>query len=229
MGRPRQPPPLVPRQPTTGLALEMQKARLVHGWSVRQTAREFEVSASHISRVEHGYVKPTRALVQFYDDNFEMDGLLLSLFEVVTHSDEQRRQRSGGHRSRQPKAVPGDATAFVDQSIAHGQLFAPGEVFEARWKIKNVGTVPWIERRLERQGPRTGPGLITSQRYYPIPDTQPGETAEISAVLKAPSYDATSVAYFKMVDADGFLSFPDEHQMGLDVLVRVQRNVAGTQ
>ena len=36
-------------------------------------------------------------------------------------------------------------------------------------------------------------------------------------------------AYFKMVDRDGFLCFPDEHQLGLDVLVRVARNTAGSQ
>lgn len=72
-------------------------------------------------------------------------------------------------------------------------------------------------------------GLITSIHYFPIPDTEPGEVAEIQAVLKAPSYDCTSIAYFKMGDAQGFLCFPDEHQLGLDVLVRVERNIGGTQ
>jgi hypothetical protein len=32
-----------------------------------------------------------------------------------------------------------------------------------------------------------------------------------------------------MVDDEGFLCFPDEHQLGLDVLVRVRRNTAGFQ
>lgn len=59
--------------------------------------------------------------------------------------------------------------------------------------------------------------------------TDPGEIAEITAPLKAPGYDCSSIAYFKMVDADGFLSFPDDHQLGLDVLVRVERNTAGSQ
>jgi hypothetical protein len=63
----------------------------------------------------------------------------------------------------------------------------------------------------------------------PIPDTEPGEIAEIDAVLKAPGYDCSSIAYFKMVNEDGFLCFPDEHQLGLDVLVRVERNIAGSQ
>jgi hypothetical protein len=39
--------------------------------------------------------------------------------------------------------------------------------------------------------------------------------------LKAPGYDCTSIAYFKMVDADGLLCFPDDYALGLDALVRV--------
>jgi len=98
----------------------------------------------------------------------------------------------------------------------------PGEVFEQTWRIKNSGTVAWKERKLERQGPLTGPGLITSVRLVDIPDTVPGKLAEITALLKAPTYDCSSIAYFKMVDARGRLCFPDSYQLGLDVLVRVE-------
>jgi hypothetical protein len=87
--------------------------------------------------------------------------------------------------------------------------------------------VPWRDRRLERQGPLTGPGLITSPRFVPVPDTEPGEIAEITAPLKAPGYDCSSIAYFKMVDEKAFFCFPDVHQLGLDVLVRVERNTSG--
>jgi transcriptional regulator with XRE-family HTH domain len=223
------PPPLVPRQPKTVLGWTMQKLRLVHGLSLRRVAEEFGCSASHISRVERGDTKPSRALVQFYEERFEADGMLNSLFEVTAHAAEQNRRRFGGHRPRRVRALEGDATAFVEQSVAHGQLFAPGEVFPIAWKIRNVGSVPWRGRGLERQGPLTGPGLITSTRLIPIPDTEPGEVAEISTLLKAPGYDCTSVAYFKMIDASGHLCFPDHHQLGLDVLVRVERNALGNQ
>jgi transcriptional regulator with XRE-family HTH domain len=205
----------------------MQKLRLVHGASVRQTAAAFGCSASHISRVERGDTKPSRALVQFYEDRFGADGLLLSLFEVAQHANEQNRQRR--RRGKQPKAIKGDATAFVDDTIPHGTLFSPGEIFAKIWRIRNSGTVPWEGRRLERQGPLTGPGLITSPKHIDIPHTEPGEIAEITAPLKAPGYDCTSVAYFKMIDEQGFLCFPDAHQLGLDVLVMVRRNTRGSQ
>lgn len=221
MPRPHLPPHLVPRQPKTALGWAMQKARMVHGWSGKQTARAFGCSPSHISRVEHGLNPPSRALVQFYEETFEMDGLLRSLFEVTEHHGEQERRRAGGHRPRLTHAIPGDASSFVDDTIPHGTLMAPGEVFVKVWRVRNSGTVPWQSRQLERQGPLTGPGLITSPRYLPIPDTKPGELAAITAVLKAPTYDCSSIAYFKMVDSEGRLCFPETYQLGLDVVVGV--------
>lgn len=222
MPRPLLPPHLVPRQPKTVLAWSMQKQRMIHGRTGKQVAEAFGCSPSHISRVEQGSAKPTRALVQFYEDTFQADGLLLSLFEVAEHASEQERRREGGRRPKLYRAIEGDASTFVGDTIPHGTLMEPGQVFEQTWQIRNSGTVPWTGRRLERQGPLTGPGLISSLRFVPVPDTKPGETAAITAPLKAPTYDCSSIAYFKMVDADGRLCFPDNYQLGLDVLVRVE-------
>jgi transcriptional regulator with XRE-family HTH domain len=222
MPRPHLPPHLVPRQPKSVLGWTMQKSRMVHGWSGKQTAQAFGCNPSHISRVEQGQTAPSRMLVQFYEETFEADGLLLSLFEVSEHNAEQERRRAGGRRPELKRAIPGDASTFVDDTIPHGTMLAPGVVFTKTWRIRNSGSVAWIRRRLERQGPLTGPGLITSLRYVAIPDTKTGEVAEIVAILKAPGYDCSSIAYFKMVDDEGGLCFPDSYQLGLDVLVVVR-------
>jgi transcriptional regulator with XRE-family HTH domain len=229
VARETKPAPLVPRQPKTVLGWTMQKFRQVNGVGVRDLASEFGCSPSHISRVERGGTKPSRALVTFYEDRFEADGLLFSLLEVAEHAAEQKRQRGAQAGRRQSRVTPGDATAFVGETIPQGTLMPPGEMFVKTWEIRNVGTIAWKGRQLERQGPITGPGLITSARYYPVPETAPGEVAGISAILKAPTYDCSSIAYFKMVDRAGLLCFPDEHQIGLDVLVRVERNRSGSQ
>ena len=221
MPRPQLPPYLVPRQPKSVLGWSMQKLRQVNGWTGKQVAQEFGCNPSHISRVEQG-AKPSRELVQFYEDTFQADGLLLSLFEVAEHAGEQERRRAGGRRPRLHRAMPGDASTFVGDTIPHGSLMEPGQVFEQTWRIKNSGTVAWEGRRLERQGPLTGPGLISSLRFVDVPDTQPGKVAAITTALKAPTYDCSSIAYFKMVDSDGKLCFPDSYQLGLDVLVRVE-------
>jgi len=207
----------------------MQKFRQVNFVGVRELAQEFGCSASHISRVERGDAKPSRALVDFYEERFEAEGLLRSLLEVVEHSREQKRQREAKAGRRQPRVRAGDATAFISETIPQGTQLEPGEVFIKTWTIRNVGTVAWEGRQLERQGPLTGPGLITSARHYQIADTAPGDSVSVSAILKAPTHDATSIAYFKMVDSEGLLCFPDEHQLGLDALVRVARNTGGSQ
>ena len=222
MPRPQLPPHLVPRQPKTVLGWTMQKLRLVNGLTGKQVAEGFRCSPSHISRVEAGTAKPSRELVQFYEQTFEADGLLLSLFEVADHAAEQERRRAGGHRPKLHRAIPGDASTFVGNTISHGTLMTPGQVFEQTWRVRNSGTVPWQGRRLERQGPLTGPGLISSLRFVDVPATEPGQVVAITAPLKAPTYDCTSIAYFKMVDAEGRLCFPDSYQLGLDVLVRVE-------
>lgn len=109
----------------------------------------------------------------------------MAISSSTTHAGGQDRRRAGGHRPRLIRAIPGDATAFVE--------------------------------------------LIRSRRYVPIRTTVPGGVAEIVAELKAATYDCASVAYFKMADDHGFLCSPDEHHLGLDVLVLVRRNVAGRQ
>lgn len=221
MPRPQKPPFLIPRQPKTVLGWTMQKQREVRGWSVKDTARTYGCSASHISRVEHGSI-PSRELARFYDDTFGADGLVMSLFEVAIHAPEQERRRAGGHRPELRRAIPGDASEFVGDAIPHGSLIKPGEFFLKTWRIRNSGTVPWKGRQMERQGPITGPGLITSPPYVVVPDTEPGGMAEITASLKAPTYDCASIAYFKMVDAEGHLCFPENYMLGLDVLVLVR-------
>jgi transcriptional regulator with XRE-family HTH domain len=199
MPRPQKSPFLVPRQPKTLLGWSMQKARQVHGWTVKRTAQAFGCSSSHISRVEHGS-RPSRALVQFYDETFAAEGLLLSIFEVVEHAPEQDRRRSGGRRAVLKRGISGDASRFVDDTIPHGTLMKPGAIFLKTWRIRNSGTVAWRDRWLERQGP-----IIT-----------------VGAPLLAPTYDCASIAYFKMTREDGTLCFPDSYQLGLDVLVLVR-------
>lgn len=225
MARPQEPPELDPRQPKAVLGWTLRQVRRVARVSGAELAKEFGCSPSHISRVEHGTARPSRELIQFYEDHFGADGLLLSLYEVVAHAGEQSRRRVGGRRPPLGLAETGDASSFVSDTIPHGSLMQPGEWFQKEWRINNSGTVPWKGRLLERQGPLTGPGLITSERFVEIPDAKPGKMTTITAKLRAPSYDCSSIAYFKMVRTtkEGLtaLCFPSDYQLGLDVLVRV--------
>ncbi len=221
MARPRKPPHLDPRHPRRSLALSMQRLRRANGWTGKALAEAYGCDPAHISRVEHGQLTPSRMLVLFYEEVFEATGVLMSEFEVVISADEQERRRWGGHRPPVYRAAPGDASEFVRDTVPHGTLMEPGQIFEKAWTVKNVGSVEWHGRRLERQGPTTGPGLITSQRFVPMPEAIPGETITITTTLRAPTYDCASIAYFKQIDSSGHICFPDNYQLGLDVLVLV--------
>ena len=90
-----------------------------------------------------------------------------------------------------------------------------------RW----VGT----EKKRSRQARRARPQMqLLEKRDVPSGYEAVGASegslpwAAIRVDLKAPGYDCSSIAYFKMVDATGALCFPDSHQMGLDVLVMVR-------
>ena len=200
----------------------MRRLRLAHRWSGKRLAEAYGCDPAHISRVEHGQLTPSRMLVLFYEEVFEAPGLLVSEFEVAITAEEQERRRWGGHNPPRYRAVAGDASAFIDDTVPHGTLMTPGQAFEKSWTVKNAGSVPWHDRRLERQGPITGPGLITSERFVSMPPADPGDTIRISTALRAPTYDCASIAYFKQVDTDGHLCFPDNYQLGLDVLVLVR-------
>lgn len=199
----------------------MQKQRIVNGWSVGEVAEAYGCKPSHISRVEHGKM-PAAELVAFYDRTFESDGLLGSLFAAADFAPVQERGRVGGRWPRLYKGAVGDESVFLGDTVPHGTMMRPGVLFLQTWHVRNSGSVPWVDRQLERQGPTTGPGLITSPRYIPILNTPPGSEVRIAVPLKAPTYDCASIAYFKMVDAGGKLCFPDDYQLGLDVLVLVR-------
>ena len=198
----------------------MRGLRRTKGLTVTETAVAFGCSASHISRVELGENRPSRALVCFYEERFEGDGMLLSLFETVDHAAEQARRRAAGSRATVVRAEPGDASTFIADTIPDGTVMAPGELFVKSWTIRNSGTVPWLGRRLERQGPLIGPGLIVSPASVEIEDTPPEETVTIWVGLRAPGFPCSSIAYFKMVSGDAYLCFPDSYEIGLEVLVR---------
>jgi transcriptional regulator with XRE-family HTH domain len=199
----------------------MQKLRLLYGWSVGAVAESYGCAASHVSRVEHGKM-PAVKLIEFYEQTFEADGLLRSLLAAASAAPVQERARIGGRRPRPYKGAMGDESTFLGDTVPHGTMMRPGVFFVQTWHVQNSGTVAWVDRRLERQGPITGPGLITSPQHIPILDTPPGGDVRIGTPLKAPTYDCASIAYFKMIDRDGRLCFPDHYALGLDVLVLVR-------
>lgn len=133
---------------------------------------------------------------------------------------------------RARSANRGDRSGFVrDVTYADGELVLPGDRFTKTWELQNVGTVPWEGRFLDCQDEellvyqRTGEVLHLAGNLMPtttrvaVPDTAPGEKAQISMRFTAPGTPGTVLSYWKMAFTDGSFCFPPAR--GVWVKVRV--------
>lgn len=114
--------------------------------------------------------------------------------------------------------LEGDKSSFVrDVTIADGTKILVGKKFTKIWEIRNVGSVVWVNRFLERQGLGEGPGLLKSPSRVPIPYTLPGQRCRIEIQLIAPQLPGSSYAEWKMVDTKGTILFPDQKPVYVSV------------
>lgn len=94
-----------------------------------------------------------------------------------------------------------------EEAVPEGTIASPSESLTIRWVLHNTGSVPWRDRLLYRVGDaRTG---ILTPPFVPIPDTMPGEAAEIWCALRAPDRAGTYRACLKMGWPDGTYCFPN--------------------
>jgi hypothetical protein len=96
-------------------------------------------------------------------------------------------------------------------------------VFQKTWRVHNSGTVPWIGRRLTREGAAAGIGIPSSPAFSPIPDTSPGQVVDITVPLMASRIDCPAQIRWKMVDPDGRQYFPDRYWYGLMLIIMSAR------
>jgi hypothetical protein len=77
-----------------------------------------------------------------------------------------------------------DAEYVADVTIPDDTVVSPGETFLKTWRVRNSGTCPWTEGyvlRFTEGAQMGGPASV------PLPAANPGEVAEISVSLTAPS------------------------------------------
>lgn len=218
--RGRPPKPITPRKsPLSRLGRALRQVREADGLSLVEFADWSEYSAGHLSRVERGEATPSRELIEAYENRFHADGLLRSLYRMVLDDQQAARlarrgasDRSAAPQEPPPRTQPRDRSEFVDDlAIRDGAIVGQGEHVVKSWRIRNVGSVPWRERFLERVGASSGPAIVTSPHRVPIRDTMPGESVDISVDLVAPELPGSTIAYWQMVDGAGRPCFPDRY------------------
>jgi transcriptional regulator with XRE-family HTH domain len=185
-------------------------------------AADLEIDQGYISRIERGKQPAPERVIRYYGQRFGAADLLTSLVDIARENDRERRKRSPLLIARQARyPLAGDEARFVSETPPDGSSVPCGATFTKTWTIRNSGSVPWHGRRLRRVGPTTGPWTLTSARFTPIPDTEPGETVSISVPLHTPQMETAAVAQWKMVDKDELLYFPDRYSVGLALYVLV--------
>lgn len=117
----------------------------------------------------------------------------------------------GDHASGAPQWMPSsqDGSGSLgdgEEELPEGTLVPPGGQLVARWVLHNTGKVPWRDRLLYRVGATTE-GIRTPP-FVIVPDTDPGQTAELRCPLRAPHRSGTYRVCLKMGWPNGVYCFP---------------------
>ena len=212
-------------EPWLVLGEAMRRMRTRAGHSLTAASRLIGRSKAHLSQVERGLERPSHEVVALYNDTFGADGLLSSLYlmarnpmlgglpaargaaEADAAADERQIVRPESY-SEPTTNDSGDSSLFVaDVTVPNGTLVPANTEILKIWRLRNIGTVPWIGRTLARVGPCDGAPLLSSPPSVPIRDTEPGCEVDIAVLLRTPSSTGTCVAMWKMLDG-GRLVFP---------------------
>ena len=122
-----------------------------------------------------------------------------------------------------PAALPahqGDASEFIaDLTLADCSHVRHGQTVVKVWRIKNVGTVPWIGYSLHRLAPPQKRDQCQTISDVPVNDTQPGDLVDIRTEITAPQTAGFCFVRFKMVDVDGIVAFPGRRPVNFQIIV----------
>jgi hypothetical protein len=200
----------------------MRELREAAGMPLTRAAALSGWDKGHLSRVERGHTKPSRELIEWYDESF---GAGRSLVNQVMELDEavragkdmsmrdMRRRGSALHPILLGGSVPADhhpqdRAELVGETVPDGTQVCRDQEFAKTWEIRNSGERPWRDRWLTRQGAAGAPGWLRSPARALIPDAVPGEVVVVRMTLQAPSQVGASTAYFKVTDEAGRLYYP---------------------
>jgi len=110
---------------------------------------------------------------------------------------------SGRSRSRSPSRSrsrsKGPKAEFVrDLNLPHRSEVAPGQTLIKTWQVKNTGDAPWPEgtKLCFLRGDRQ----LSAEEEFDVPQAQPGETVEVSAVVNTGTSAGRTTAYFRLAD-----------------------------
>lgn len=181
------------------LSASMRLLRVNAGMSLRQAELASGWGRGTLSQVENGKARPGRDLVEWYEQRFHGDGLLLSLYAEARGA----RGPLTSLRAGPPNVLDGDALIVEAPLLPAGELVPTGAEIVAGWTFHNTGPVSWEQRRLQRIGAHAAVRLIASPPFVPIPDCGPGERVDVRVPIRIPEVASTFAAHWTVVDESG--------------------------
>lgn len=113
-----------------------------------------------------------------------------------------------------------DVAAYVDeQGEAPEHPLVAGSLHVHTFRVRNAGSVPWKDRFLLALSHPPDLRQIWPS-LWPVPDTGPGDIAEVRLPLRAPAAPGYHYPILRQVLPDGRLTFPTSPR-GLDLVVLV--------
>lgn len=107
--------------------------------------------------------------------------------------------------------VAGDRSEFVrDVTVADCSTQPRGQSVVKTWELKNTGTVEWTGRFLHRINMREGDRACRAPDRVAIPDTDPGESVQVSVTVATPDRRATCFGRWMQTDEAGSFTFPEQ-------------------
>ena len=197
------------------LGQTMRDLRRGAGWSLRQVEAESGIGRGTLSQIETGRTRPNLRAVDWYEARFQGDGKLHSMLMetrgLVPGLPPSRPQRASIDRE--------DVLRVMRHDPPSGALTVAGDTLAVNWLVRNVGTVPWRDRRVQRLGLHVGPRVLASKPDAPLPDCDPGKTVWVTAKLEVPHHGGSYVAYWRPVDAAGAFVMDPRHLLAVELVV----------
>lgn len=185
------------------------------GVSQAELERRSRRSHSTIGKLLHGEIAQPSTDLLF--DVARALGVHSSDLFGRLHSDYRRPIPGCG---RPTKYKDYDSAFVADVTYPDNSVVAWNQVFEKVWKIQNVGKHPWVDFRLVNMDDPAMPGYMNpSEREIDLGRVEPGEVKTIRVFLKAPGFAGSFISWWKMVDSDGELVFPDKDGIWCQILV----------
>ncbi|MFC5262922.1 NBR1-Ig-like domain-containing protein [Kribbella qitaiheensis] len=211
-----------PAQARYVIGCRMRELREAAGVPLTRAAALSGWDKGHLSRVERGHTKPSRELIEWYDDSFGAGSALVNQvveLDAAVRAGKDMSMRDLRRRDPVHHPVllggsvpadhhPEDRAELAGETVPDGTQVCRDQEFEKTWELRNSGERPWRGRWLTRQGAAGAPGWLRSPARARIPDAVPGDVVTVRMRLQAPSQVGASTAYFKITDDAGRLYYP---------------------